>query len=228
LLQWGAVLPLGAWGWYAAPARARPLAHLLALWCCCAVGGMLLPFWQGFRFSTGLTTMVGALFALGVLSTGWSLRLRARVWLFVSLGALIHVLFTLSVLAAGRAPYLYRSAGEEHAMRWLGAHTSVHDVVLAPLGFSNSLASFAAARIVEGHEFLTFDMRLRERQSRVFYGATGSTTGRLAALRATGATYVVYDTHDAEDGPFDPRGLPGLRTVFVSGGVAVLLVKGPA
>lgn len=109
-------------------------------------------------------------------------------------------------------------------MRWLGAHTTARDVVLAPLGFSNSLASFATARTVEGHIFLTFDMALRERQLHTFYGAADSTASRLAVLRATDATYVVYDAHDAEEGPFDPRRLPGLRTVFAAPGMTVLRV----
>ncbi|HWE63716.1 MAG TPA: hypothetical protein VHB98_18535, partial [Chloroflexota bacterium] len=71
----------------------------------------------------------------------------------------------------------------------------------------------------------TFDMPLRERQLQVFYGARAPVTARLAALRATRATFVVYDAYYGEDGPFDPRGLPGLRTVVVASGTAVLRVQ---
>jgi hypothetical protein len=169
--------------------------------------------------------MVGALCALAVIGTRWSSRVRGRLLLLVSLGALTQILFVLTLLMTGRTPHLYRSIDEQRAMRWLGAHTTTRDVVLAPLGFSNSLASFATTRIVEGHIFLTFDMALRERQLRAFYAAAGSDAARRAALRATEATYVVYDAYDAEEGPFDPRRLSGLHTVFVAPGVAVLRVE---
>jgi hypothetical protein len=139
LLQWGVTLPLGLWGWRKAPPAARPLADALALWCCCAVAGMLLPFWQGFRFSTGLTTMVGALFALGVLHTVVDGRWRVRILLLASLGATVHFIFLLSVLLPGDAQSLYVTAQQEQATQWLAAHTTERDVVLAPLGFSNRL-----------------------------------------------------------------------------------------
>jgi hypothetical protein len=226
LLQWGVTLPLGLWGWWRAPAAIRPLADALALWCCCALIGLILPFWQGFRFSTGITTMVGATFALGVLRTARSRPVRLRILLLASLGALVHLTFLVSVLLAGGARSLYASEQRDQAIQWIAQHTSERDVLLAAPGFSNGLVGMASCRVVAGHGFMTFDLPLRERQLSLFYGASTGVSERLAVLRATTADYVVYDAQDAENGPFDPRGLPGLRPLYANSEVAVYGVEG--
>jgi|GEM_PF-1379113 len=224
LLQWGVLVPLGVWGWrYASPAT-RPLAGLLALWCGCALAGLWLPFWQGFRFSTGLNTMLGALFALGLSGIRVRGRPRTRLLLLVSLGTLTHLLFVLSVLLPGRATQLYVPQGRVDAMRWLGTHARSGDLVLAPLAFSNQLGALAPTRMATGHVFLTFDMPVRERQLRILYGTDQPEAARLQVVRATAARYVVYDSQDAEEGTFDPRSLPGLRIAYANAECAVLRV----
>jgi hypothetical protein len=183
---------------------------------------MLLPFWQGFRFSTGLTTMVGALFALGVLRTVVDGRWRVRILLLASLGAIVHFIFLLSVLLPGNARSLYVSAQQEQATQWLAAHTTERDVVLAPLGFSNRLPAVATCRLVAGHGLMTFDMPLRERLLRLFYGLNTAAAARLQVLTSTTANYVVYDVGDTEDGSFDPRTLPSMRTAYANSQVTIL------
>lgn len=228
LLQWGVLVPLGVWGWRHASPATRPLAGLLALWCGCALAGLWLPFWQGFRFSTGLNTMLGALFALGLFGAGVRGRRRTRLLLLVSLGSLTHLLFVLSVLLPGRATQLYVPQGRIDAMRWLGSHARPDALVLAPLAFSNGLGARASTRMATGHVFLTFDMPARERQLRILYGTDQSAAARLQVVRATGASFVVYDRQDAEEGTFDPRSLPGLSIVYANAECAVLRVAGSA
>ena len=222
LLQWGVLVPMGVWGWRHASPATRPLAALLALWCGCALAGLWLPFWQGFRFSTGLNTMLGALFALGLFGTGVRGRPRTRLLLLVSLGTLTHLLFVLSILLPGRATQLYVPQGRIDAMRWLGSHARSGALVLAPLAFSNGLGALAPTRMATGHVFLTFDMPARERQLRILYGTDQPVAARLQMIRDTAASYVVYDRQDAEEGTFDPRSLPGLHIVYANAECAVL------
>ena len=221
LLQWGIVLPAGAWGWFRARSADRPLADALGLWCCSALACMALPFWLGFRFSTGITTMAGGLIALGILGRPFTSRIRTRALLAVSLGATIHYVFLVALTASGQDTALYVPTARHQAMQWIAAHSNESDVVLAPLGFSNQLPEVAHCRLVAGHGFLTFDMPLRDRQLHAFYDPTTSPSLRLAVLQATSADLVVFDPTDSEDGTFDPKDMSVLAPVFSSGGITV-------
>jgi hypothetical protein len=225
VLQWGVVLPAGAWGWYRARQASRPLADALGLWCCSALACMALPFWLGFRFSTGITTMAGGLVALGIFSCATAPRTRGRVLLAVSLGAATHYIFVVALLVSGQDTALYIPRERHDALQWLSANTSERDVVLAPLQFGNQLPETAECRLVAGHGFLTLDMPIRDPQLRAFYSPNTSPNQRAEVLRATSADIVVYDPTDTEDGTFDPRVMTGLQTVYAEGGVSIFRVK---
>jgi hypothetical protein len=223
LLTWGVFLPLAVWGWRAAPPAARPLADLLALWCLCAVAGTVLNIWQGSRLATGLNLPIGMLIALGLVGRREVVRRR---WLMaLGLGLICQYLFLLSALLGGDATHLYNSPQEEQALRWLGAHAGPRDVVLAPFLFGNVLPEASSARVVAGEYDQTYDFAVRYPQLQIFYSPQSTLPDRLRVLRDTGATLVVYDAQKPQEGAFDPRGMPGVRTVFSAGDVAVLRVE---
>jgi hypothetical protein len=222
LLTWGVLLPLGAWGWYVAPSRLRPLATILALWCIVGVCGTVLNLYQGSRLTTGVTLPIGGLFAIGLM--GYHTGVRRRWLIAASFGLICQYLFLLIALLSGSATHLYNDASQEQAVQWLAQHGTARDVVLAPFMFGNVVTEASRAHVVAGEYDQTYDFAVRYPQLQAFYGATSTTTARLQALKATGATLVVYDGHNGDEGPFDPRRLPELHTVFVSGDVAILRV----
>jgi len=222
LLDWGLLLPLGIWGWRRAPRAVRPLATMLALWSLCAVVGSTLNVYQGSRLGIALTLPLGGLFALGL--TGRAAATKRRWLAVLGFSLLCQYAFLLPTLLVGSQTYLYDSAPQEQALQWLARHTTPSDVVLAPLFFGNVVPERLNVHVVAGEYYQTYDFSLRYPQLQTFYGATSTTAARLSALHATCATLVVYDGSDTFEGPFDPRGLPGLRTVFVSGDVAILRV----
>jgi hypothetical protein len=222
LLTWGLLLPLAVWGWRAAPPSLRPLATILALWCVCAVCCTVLNFYQGSRLTTGVTLPIGGLFAIGLMRYSSTVR---RHWLeALSVSVVCQYLFLLTALLNGNATHLYNNAAQEAALQWLARHGSPRDVVLAPFFFGNVVTEASRVRVVAGGYDQTGDFAVRYPQLQTFFGASSTTASRLRALRATSATLVVYDGHDPYEGPFDPRVLPGLRTVFARGDVAILRV----
>lgn len=197
LLYWGALLPLALWGWHRAHAEVRQLADLLGLWIVLGVIGTQLPFWQGPRFSSGLTVAIGGLFALGILGAELAPAQRPRLLFAISFGAVCHYLFLVLALSNGQAKALYGQPYEESAFRWIAAHASAHDIVLAPLGFSNVLPSeITGIRVVSGHEYQTLDYPLRRTQVDTIYNAALPAATRVSAMRATGATLVVDERLD--------------------------------
>jgi hypothetical protein len=226
LITWGALSPMAYWGWRHAAPAARPLATVLAVWYVPAAVFSEVPLTEFFRYTMGLTMLCGGLFALGLSARGVPTRLRLRALDLAGLGAATQLLFLLSVLLAGRAPYLYITVSENAAFHWLAAHAHASDVVLAPMGFSNMAADYATCRFVTGYQTLTFDIRQRDQQLHLFYGRTTPPTLRLAVLRAVDPRYVVYDAADPEDGPADPRSVPELERVFAAPGIAIYAVSG--
>lgn len=222
----GVLLPLAWWGWRAARPETRPLANALALWCCCAVLGRNLPFWQSIRLTDGISVPSGALFALGLLHL--SVRVRMRWLILTALGAVTQYLFLLSVLVQGHVGHLYVTASQGQALRWLQEHAGPRDVVLSSYAFGNLIPEVASCHVVVGHPQLTLDIRRSEPEVRTFFGGSSTDAARQRVLWETGATLVVYDPETAAEGPFDPRGMPGLRTAFVAGNVAILIVQRPS
>jgi len=224
LLTWGLLLPLAWWGWRKAPAQARPLADMLAIWCLCAVIGTVLNIWQSSRLSTGINLVIGALFALGLLRPEIALQTRRRWLLALSFGLACQYLFLLTALWQGHASHLYNSPAKDQALRWLALHTTSHDVVLAPFFFGNVAVERMPAHVVAGDYDLTVDFPQRYPQLQTFFDANTATATRLKTLRATHATFVVYDPEDPQEGAFDPRTLPNLQTAFTAGDITVLHV----
>jgi hypothetical protein len=224
LLTWGALLPLGWWGWRRAAPAARPLANVLWLWCVCAAVGTWINSMQGSRLPTGLLLPIGALAGLGIVQPSITPAARRRWLLAVSLGLICQYMFLLTALIASNAPHLYVTAARERALGWLAQHTSPRNVILAPYAFGNLVPSAARAHVVVGHPDQTWDYASRRPQVQLFYGAATSIAVREQVLRATRADYVVYDAQDTDDGSFDPRRLPGLRVAFDAGSVVVLRI----
>jgi hypothetical protein len=222
LLTWGVLVPLGIWGWRMAPPSLRPLATILALWCMCAICGTALNLYQGSRLTTGVTLPIGGLFAMGLMRYSFTVR---RHWLeALSVSLVCQYLFLLTALLNGNAKHLYNNAAQEQALQWLALHGNTRDVVLAPFFFGNVATEASPVRVVAGGYDQTYDFAMRYPQLQTFFGASSTTAERLHVLRATSATLVVYDGHNPYEGPFDPQNLPGLRTVFVRGDVAILRV----
>jgi hypothetical protein len=188
----------------------------------CGVCCTVLNLYQGSRLTTGVTLPIGGLFAIGLFQFGSGVRRR---WLIaVSFGLICQYLFLLTALLSGNAPHLYNNASQEQALQWLASHCTEHDVLLAPFLFGNVVPEASRVHVVAGEYDQTYDFAVRYPQLQTFYGATSTIASRLHVLKATGATLVVYDGHNGAEGPFDPRGLPGLRSVFTSGDVAILRV----
>ena len=177
---------------------------------------------------TGINIFIGLLFALGIMQPSVTRAWRVRALLLIGFGGVCQYLFLLSALALGNAPHLYTTRQEEGAVRWIGAHATTHDVVLAPVLFSNVLPEASNARVVAGEPDLGYDYDTRYPQVQAFFNPGSSAATRLAILRETGTTLVVYDPstlYGLADGNTDPRGLAGLRLAYARGGLNVYRVE---
>jgi hypothetical protein len=222
LLDWGFLLPAAVWAWCLASRDLRPLRALLGLWCVIAIGGWALNLYQGTRLTNGITIPIGGLIGLAALEL--SPLARRRIFAAVSASLVCQYLFLLTSLLQGNSAPLYNSAAEERALHWLAQNGTPNDVVLAPFRFGNVIPERSTVHVVAGHGDQTYDLDIRGPELATFFGARSTVAQRLQVLRETGATLVAYDGSDLDEGPFDPRGLPGLRVVFAGGNVAILRV----
>jgi hypothetical protein len=228
LLTWGLLLTVAIWGWWTAPAHLRPLVTVLAVWCCCAIAGTAINLWQSARMVTGINIFIGFSFALGMLRPRVSRAWRIRTLVLIGLGGICQYLYLLTALSQGNAPSLYNTRQEEVVVRWIGAHATTHDVLLAPVLFSNVVPEASEARVVAGEPDLGYDYDTRYPQVQTFFSPATSSSARLQILRETGATLVVYDpyfNYGLDRGNRDPGGLPALRLVYTYAGLHVYRVE---
>jgi hypothetical protein len=231
LLTWGLLLPLAIWGWWTAPAHLRPLVTVLAVWCCCAIVGTAINLWQSARMVTGINIFIGFSFALGMLRPRLAPVWRVRALALIGLGGICQYLYLLTALSHGNRPSLYTTQPEEVVVRWLGSHATTHDVVLAPVLFSNVVPEASWARVVAGEPDLGYDYDTRYPQVQTFFSPATPGATRLRILRDTGATLVVYDpyfSYGLDKGNSDPGGLPALHRVYAYGGLHVYRVAHPS
>jgi hypothetical protein len=231
LLTWGVLLPLALWGWYSAPAHLRPLVTVLAIWCCCAIVGTAINLWQGARMVTGINIFIGLSFALGIVRPRLSRAWRMRALLLTALGGICQYLYLLLALSQGSAAPLYTTRQEEMVVQWIGSHTSAHDVLLAPVLFSNIVPEASEARVVAGEPDLGYDYDTRYPQVQTFFSPSTSAATRLQILRETGATLVVYDPYflyGLDKGNSDPGGLGALHLAYSCGELKVYRVDDDA
>jgi hypothetical protein len=201
---------------------------VLAIWCCCAIVGTAINLWQGARMVTGINIFIGLSFALGIMRPQVSRAWRVRALLLTGLGGICQYLYLLLALSQGSATHLYTTRQEEMVVRWIGSHATAHDVLLAPVLFSNVAPEASESRVVAGEPDLGYDYDTRYPQVQTFFSPATPAATRLQILRDTGATLVVYDPYflyGLDKGNSDPGGLAALRQVYSYGGLHVYRVE---
>lgn len=121
--------------------------------------------------------------------------------------------------------YLY--ADEIAALRWLDAHASDGQSVLAALQVNQFVASRTGARPHVAHWAMTVDYQRRLKEVAAFFNAETSPADRVAILQQCRTRYVLAGRAERKLGDFDPTTAPFLRATFSAGETVVYEVSLP-
>ncbi|MBI3177490.1 MAG: hypothetical protein HYZ35_05830 [Chloroflexi bacterium] len=184
LLGLGLWFPLAVVGlWRVGTFGKRP-ALAVAVWL--GVGGALvyIPYALQRRFLGGLFIPMAVPAGAGV---AWLLSQMAKRWeRALSLAVLLLFGFTSNALVlaallrapASADPALYLTNDEVAALRWIDAHTTAVDVVLADARLGNAVPGWAGARVVYGHPMETIDAVRRRAEVDAYFDGGGDLPDR--------------------------------------------------
>jgi hypothetical protein len=184
LLGLGLWFPLAVVGLWRVGALGKRPALAVAVWL--GVGGALvyIPYALQRRVLGGLFIPMAALAGAGVawllsqMAKGWERALSLAVLLLFGFTSNALVLAALLRAPASADPALYLSNDEVAALRWIDAHTTAADVVLADARLGNAVPGWAGARVVYGHPMETIDAARRRAEVDAYFDDGGDLPDR--------------------------------------------------
>ena len=245
LLGYGLVALLAIWGLPLAR-RHHPRYAFLLLWVLATFVLAYLPHNAQRRFVEGVHVALSFLAAYGLaygllpwlstplrwLSAWLHYPVRKLRWLVKMVSLLLLALSTVylvashTLAAAYRPDFLFYTADEAAALRWLAEHTTWQDTVLASYDTGNLIGGEIGHRVVLGHWAETINAREKTAQVRLFYDATTSAAAREQMLGEWGVAYIFLGRYERQLGDFDPGLSREFRLVFQQGEVALYAMAG--
>jgi hypothetical protein len=230
-LDFGLVMLAAPLAWRVVRIWPRERRVLLLLWIGLGLVWMYAPVPYQRRFAFGVHPALAVLGAVGVLDM--NARLRAhhvrRVWrrlinygvavAAISTSLLVYVSLVASAMLNHPADVYLWSRPEADAAAWLGANSTVQDIVLSSTEFGNPLAGAIDGRVVHGHSVATLNSDQKETLVHSFYAVDAPAQARTDIVRLSGATIIALGPAERALGATDLTRQPGLHLVYDSEGV---------
>jgi len=226
MLGFGVVLFLACFGLRVKRIRSQPGWRFLATWS--VLGSLMIYAPVAFqrRMSMGLFFAFVALASAGVV---WleAHGLRRKTIILFALALMLPsnaLLIGASLVSiSGGDPDFVHTQGELGAYRWLDAHISPGDLILASETIGNRLPAFTSARVLYGHPFETPQADLARQTIRTLFQNSNGDSG-LKELKSLGVDYVFYGWRERQLG--EPGWLPLLDPVVDFEEVQIYAVPG--
>jgi hypothetical protein len=211
--------------------------RLILLWISFGLVWMYAPVPFQRRFAFGVQPALAVLAAAGLFDLNARLRAHPVRYLprrlvnytaalaAISTSLLVYISLLASAVQNRPAEVYLWSRSEAAAADWLGAHTTVHDVVLASTEFANPMGGAIDGRVVHGHIVATLDSPLKEGLVHRFYAADASPEERAQILRLSFATLVALGPQERALGVTMLTGQPGLDLIYDRDGVQLFHVQ---
>jgi hypothetical protein len=230
-LDFGLVMLAAPLAWRVVRGWPSERRRLLLLWVGLGLVWMYAPVPYQRRFAFGVHPALAVLGAVGLLDM--NARFRARqlgsLWrrlinygvvvAAISTSLLVYVSLVASALLNRPADVYLWSRPEADAAAWLGANSTVHDIVLSSTEFGNPLAGAIDGRVVHGHTVATLHSDQKDTLVQSFYAVDAPTQARTDIVRLSGATIIALGPSERALGATDLNGQPGMHLVYDSEGV---------